>query len=87
MSIILQYFILSIFPYFLSVHIQMGFDGVEIFTNSSASHHELRKANSRVTVVKSATIKVNNQTGFYRFMQNDMWLCTKIHYVQRRYHQ
>uniref|UniRef100_A0A8C2WJP2 Glutamine-dependent NAD(+) synthetase n=1 Tax=Cyclopterus lumpus TaxID=8103 RepID=A0A8C2WJP2_CYCLU len=40
-----------------SPHIQMGLDGVEIFTNSSASHHELRKADQRVNLVKSATIK------------------------------
>ncbi|TNN70112.1 Glutamine-dependent NAD(+) synthetase [Liparis tanakae] len=40
-----------------SPHVQMGLDGVEIFTNSSASHHELRKADQRVNLVKSATIK------------------------------
>lgn len=36
----------------------MGLDGVEIFTNASASHHELRKADLRVNLVKSATTKV-----------------------------
>uniref|UniRef100_A0A8D3CEH9 Glutamine-dependent NAD(+) synthetase n=1 Tax=Scophthalmus maximus TaxID=52904 RepID=A0A8D3CEH9_SCOMX len=40
-----------------SPHIRMGLDGVEIFTNSSASHHELRKADNRVDLVKSATTK------------------------------
>ncbi|XP_066556688.1 glutamine-dependent NAD(+) synthetase [Amia ocellicauda] len=40
-----------------SPHIDMGLDGVEIFTNSSASHHELRKAHRRVALVKSATAK------------------------------
>lgn len=40
-----------------SPHIQMGLDGVEIFTNSSASHHELRKADQRVSLIKSATTK------------------------------
>ncbi|KAM3876874.1 glutamine-dependent NAD(+) synthetase [Diretmus argenteus] len=40
-----------------SPHIDMGLDGVEIFTNSSASHHELRKACSRVDLIKSATTK------------------------------
>ncbi|KAM9764761.1 glutamine-dependent NAD(+) synthetase isoform 1-T1 [Menidia menidia] len=40
-----------------SPHIQMGLDGVEIFTNSSASHHELRKADQRVNLIKSATLK------------------------------
>ncbi|TNM90520.1 glutamine-dependent NAD(+) synthetase isoform X1 [Takifugu flavidus] len=40
-----------------SPHIQMSQDGVEIFTNSSASHHELRKAESRVNLIRSATSK------------------------------
>uniref|UniRef100_A0A672ZB33 Glutamine-dependent NAD(+) synthetase n=1 Tax=Sphaeramia orbicularis TaxID=375764 RepID=A0A672ZB33_9TELE len=40
-----------------SPHIQMSLDGVEIFTNSSASHHELRKADQRVNLIKSATAK------------------------------
>ena len=33
----------------------MGLDGVEIFTNSSGSHHELRKLNIRVDAVRQAT--------------------------------
>ena len=41
-----------------SPHVDMGLDGVEIFTNSSASYHELRKADHRVNLVKSATTKV-----------------------------
>ncbi|CAD6588874.1 MAG: glutamine-dependent NAD(+) synthetase [Tremellales sp. Tagirdzhanova-0007] len=41
-----------------SPHIQMGLDGVEIFTNSSASHHELRKLNRRVDLIKEATAKL-----------------------------
>jgi NAD+ synthase (glutamine-hydrolysing) len=36
----------------------MGLDGVEIFTNSSGSHHELRKLNTRVDLIKAATQKV-----------------------------
>uniref|UniRef100_A0A8C6UV26 Glutamine-dependent NAD(+) synthetase n=1 Tax=Neogobius melanostomus TaxID=47308 RepID=A0A8C6UV26_9GOBI len=40
-----------------SPHINMSLDGVEIFTNGSASHHELRKANQRVNLVTSATTK------------------------------
>ncbi|KAM9860636.1 glutamine-dependent NAD(+) synthetase [Aulostomus maculatus] len=40
-----------------SPHTRMGLDGVEIFTNSSASHHELRKAGQRVELIKSATTK------------------------------
>jgi hypothetical protein len=41
-----------------SPHILMGLDGVEIFTNSSGSHHELRKLNKRVELIKEATLKV-----------------------------
>ncbi|XP_075044348.1 glutamine-dependent NAD(+) synthetase isoform X2 [Mixophyes fleayi] len=40
-----------------SPHIDMGLDGVEIFTNGSGSHHELRKAHVRVDLVKSTTTK------------------------------
>ena len=41
-----------------SPHIQMGLDGVEIFTNSSGSHHELRKLYKRIELMKEATQKV-----------------------------
>ncbi|KAL4252138.1 Glutamine-dependent NAD(+) synthetase [Abortiporus biennis] len=41
-----------------SPHILMGLDGVEIFTNSSGSHHELRKLYTRVELIKEATMKV-----------------------------
>jgi hypothetical protein len=44
----------------VSPHILMGLDGVEIFTNSSGSHHELRKLNTRVELIKEATLKVKN---------------------------
>lgn len=37
----------------------MGLDGVEIFTNSSGSHHELRKLYTRVELIKEATMKVD----------------------------
>uniref|UniRef100_A0AAR2J1S8 Glutamine-dependent NAD(+) synthetase n=1 Tax=Pygocentrus nattereri TaxID=42514 RepID=A0AAR2J1S8_PYGNA len=47
-----------------SPHVDMGLDGVEIFTNSSASYHELRKADQRVNLVKSATTKSG---GIYLF--------------------
>jgi NAD+ synthase (glutamine-hydrolysing) len=46
------------FVFVYSPHILMGLDGVEIFTNSSGSHHELRKLNRRVEVIKEATLKV-----------------------------
>ncbi|EPQ56621.1 glutamine-dependent NAD synthetase with GAT domain-containing protein [Gloeophyllum trabeum ATCC 11539] len=41
-----------------SPHILMGMDGVEIFTNSSGSHHELRKLYTRVELIKEATLKL-----------------------------
>ncbi|KAG7571260.1 hypothetical protein FFLO_00772 [Filobasidium floriforme] len=41
-----------------SPHTLMGLDGVEIFTNSSASHHELRKLYTRVELIKEATLKL-----------------------------
>ncbi|XP_012589779.1 PREDICTED: glutamine-dependent NAD(+) synthetase [Condylura cristata] len=40
-----------------SPHVDMGLDGVEIFTNASGSHHVLRKAHARVDLVASATAK------------------------------
>lgn len=36
----------------------MGLDGVEIITNSSGSHHELRKLYRRIDLIKEATLKV-----------------------------
>ncbi|KAM3073375.1 glutamine-dependent NAD(+) synthetase [Clarireedia jacksonii] len=51
-------------------HIAMGLDGCEIFTNSSGSHHELRKLHTRVELITSATLKSGgiyiyaNQQGF-----------------------
>ncbi|XP_078405628.1 glutamine-dependent NAD(+) synthetase isoform X3 [Cetorhinus maximus] len=40
-----------------SPHIAMTMEGVEIFTNSSGSHHVLRKNYLRVDLIKSATAK------------------------------
>ncbi|CAG8460443.1 9537_t:CDS:10 [Cetraspora pellucida] len=40
-----------------SPHISMGLDGVEIITNSSGSHHELRKLYRRIDLIKEATLK------------------------------
>lgn len=40
-----------------SPHIQQALDGVEIFTNSSGSHHELRKLNTRLRLITEATRK------------------------------
>ncbi|MCJ1256915.1 glutamine-dependent NAD(+) synthetase [Lignoscripta atroalba] len=36
-------------------HIDMSLNGVEIFTNSSGSHHELRKLDTRVNLIREAT--------------------------------
>jgi NAD+ synthase (glutamine-hydrolysing) len=36
-------------------HKDMGLDGCEIFTNSSGSHHELRKLHDRLTLIQTST--------------------------------
>jgi len=38
-------------------HIDMGLNGVEIFCNSSGSHHELRKLETRISLILEATRK------------------------------
>ncbi|KAJ1982391.1 glutamine-dependent NAD(+) synthetase [Dimargaris verticillata] len=40
-----------------SPHIDMFLDGVEIITNSSGSHHELRKLNRRIDLLNEATLR------------------------------
>ncbi|ODV93154.1 hypothetical protein PACTADRAFT_47078 [Pachysolen tannophilus NRRL Y-2460] len=40
-----------------SPHIALSLDGVEIITNSSGSHHELRKLNTRMELISEATAK------------------------------
>lgn len=40
-----------------SPHIKMALGGVEIFTNSSGSHHQLRKLNTRLDLITEATKK------------------------------
>ena len=40
-----------------SPHIYLGLNGIEIITNGSGSHHELRKLNTRVDLIRSATSK------------------------------
>lgn len=34
-----------------------GLDGCEIMSNSSGSHHELRKLNTRIELIREATLK------------------------------
>lgn len=41
-----------------SPHIAQSLDGVEVFTNSSGSHHELRKLDKRIELIKAATARV-----------------------------
>lgn len=43
-----------------SPHIPMGLDGVEIVTNSSGSHHELRKLHTRIELIRNATLQVRH---------------------------
>ena len=58
LSKLYPYSIMSLIP---SPHIAMGLDGVEIFTNGSGSHHQLRKLNVRVDLITSATSKVKGK--------------------------
>ena len=37
--------------------IALALDGVEIISNSSGSHHELRKSNKRINIIRNATEK------------------------------
>ena len=53
---------------FDSHHVDLGLDGVEIFTNGSGSHHELRKTYVRVDLIKSATAKVCIQVLIMKFI-------------------
>eukprot|EP01117_Protostelium_nocturnum_P009804 TRINITY_DN3500_c2_g1_i3.p1 TRINITY_DN3500_c2_g1~~TRINITY_DN3500_c2_g1_i3.p1 ORF type:complete len:535 (-),score=147.62 TRINITY_DN3500_c2_g1_i3:665-2125(-) len=40
-----------------SPHIYLGLNGVEIISNGSGSHHQLRKLNTRIDLIQSATSK------------------------------
>ncbi|MCZ6675635.1 MAG: NAD(+) synthase [Candidatus Poribacteria bacterium] len=40
-----------------SPHIYLGLDGVELIANGSGSHHELRKLNKRIDLIRNATSK------------------------------
>lgn len=56
-----------------SPHIDMGLDGVEIFTNSSGSHHELRKLNRRVELIQEATQKVSTSSPLFVSKLTPAW--------------
>lgn len=38
-----------------NLHVDFGLDGIEIVTNGSGSHHELRKLNDRLELIKNAS--------------------------------
>ena len=40
-----------------SPHISLGLDGVEVFMNGSGSHHQLRKLDTRVELIRAATTR------------------------------
>lgn len=40
-----------------SPHIGLALSGIEVFTNGSGSHHQLRKLNTRLELIQSATCK------------------------------
>lgn len=44
-----------------SPHVAQGLDGVEIFSNGSGSHHELRKLETRLQLILAATAKVGGR--------------------------
>lgn len=49
----------------------MSLDGVEIMTNSSGSHHELRKLHTRIELMTEATKKVS--AGDYHYNCRLTW--------------
>lgn len=57
-----------------SPHIAMGLDGVEIFINPSASHHELRKLYRRVELIKEATLKVRMWANLVSKIDVESWI-------------
>lgn len=42
----------------ISSHLKLALDGVEIIANPSGSHHQLRKVDKRLNLIKNATSKV-----------------------------
>jgi NAD+ synthase (glutamine-hydrolysing) len=53
----------------------MGLNGVEIFTNSSGSHHTLRKLDLRVSLILEATRKSG---GIYLYSNLKGWQCAGV---------
>ncbi len=61
----------------------MGLNGVEIFTNSSGSHHELRKLNTRIQLIVEATRKAGGSKWsilqhLWVRAEKDKYICTQI---------
>jgi hypothetical protein len=44
-------------------HISLALAGVEIISNGSGSHHQLRKLDTRLDLIKGATAKVKPRRG------------------------
>lgn len=42
-------------------HISLALAGVEVISNGSGSHHQLRKLDTRMDLIRSATAKVGGQ--------------------------
>lgn len=53
-----------------SPHIPQSLNGVEIFGNGSGSHHELRKLNQRLDLIRSGTKKTG---GLYLYANQQGW--------------
>jgi hypothetical protein len=43
-------------------HISLALAGVEIISNGSGSHHQLRKLDQRLNLIRGATAKVRTKT-------------------------
>ncbi|CAE8619536.1 unnamed protein product, partial [Polarella glacialis] len=71
-----------------SPHIMMSLDGVEIIANGSGSHHQLRKLNTRIDLVRGATAKGGgiylyaNQKGVQEELPLELLLGWTVHYNQ-----
>jgi predicted amidohydrolase len=66
-----------------SPHIQLSLNGVEIIGNGSGSHHELRKLNTRLDLIRSAT---KRSGGVYLYVVHVMPLLAGYHRKRRRRH-
>ncbi len=68
-------------------HIDLALDGVEIIANSSGSHHQLRKSNIRINLIRSASAKVilSLPTTIWPSFKTDSFKCGGIYlYANQR---